>query len=65
MSLKEILCWNSWKKSIGNLNKFKQTKRFVPLTSEALLKACEIWAWLHSNGNATSHIKNIAPQSSS
>lgn len=57
--LRRNLMLEGLEKSIGNLNKFKQTKRFVPLTSEALLKACEIWAWLHSNGNATSHIKNI------
>lgn len=57
--LRRNLILEELEKSISNLNKFKQTQRFVPLTSEALLQAGEIWAWLHKNGQATSYIKNI------
>jgi hypothetical protein len=47
-------------KSIHNLNKFRQRKQFISLTSEAILDdACEIWASLRFNNQGTANIKNI------
>lgn len=47
-------------KSIGNLNKYRRTKRFIPLEpSVTLTDACDIWANLRNNNQGTADIKNI------
>ncbi len=50
---------NSYK-SIRNLNKYRQTKQFLPLDSSVTLTdACDIWADLRFNNKGTADIKNI------
>ncbi len=57
--LRRNLVLEGLQKSINNLNKYKQTQRFIPITSEAMLEACELWAWSRKRGIATTDIKNI------
>lgn len=45
--------------SINDLNKYRRTKRFIPLDSEMLLVACELWAWSRSQGFPTSDSKKL------
>jgi toxin FitB len=35
-----------FEKSISNLNKYRQRKQFIPIDSEMMLDACELWAWI-------------------
>ncbi|MDJ0719300.1 MAG: hypothetical protein QNJ54_34600 [Prochloraceae cyanobacterium] len=46
-------------KSISKLNKYRQTKQFIPLTSEIMLEAAELWAWLQAQGLPTSSKNDI------
>lgn len=46
-------------KSLNRLNRYKQTKQFIPLNSEMLLVACELWAWSRSKGFPTSDSKRL------
>jgi hypothetical protein len=46
--------------SIRNLNKYRRIKQFLPLDSSVTLTdACDIWANLRFNNQATADIKNI------
>jgi predicted nucleic acid-binding protein len=40
-------------KSISRLAKFRQTKRFIPITSEIMVEAAELWAWTRRQGQPT------------
>ena len=40
-------------KSINRLAKFRQTKRFIPITSEMMVEAAELWAWTRRQGQPT------------
>ena len=46
-------------KGISNLNKFKQRQQIVPIDSESLLLATELWAELRKEGQPTADKKNI------
>lgn len=57
--LRRNLMLKGLRKSINNLNKYRQTQRFIPITSEAMLEACELWAWSRQRGIGTTDIRNI------
>ena len=46
-------------KGINNLNKFKQKQETIPLESESLLLAADLWAELRRDGQPTADNKNI------
>ena len=46
-------------KSVNNLQKFRQTKRFIPITSLMMIEAAELWAWLRQRGQATAGDKTL------
>ncbi|MEM7761177.1 MAG: hypothetical protein AAF298_24060 [Cyanobacteria bacterium P01_A01_bin.40] len=46
-------------KGIRNLNKFKQRQEIIPIDSESLFLATELWAKLRRDGQPTADSKNI------
>ena len=46
-------------KGINNLNKFRQRQEIVPINSESLLLATELWAELRKEGQPTADKRNI------
>ena len=46
-------------KSKNNLNKYRQTNRIIPITSEIMLTAAELWAEIRSSGISTASKENI------
>jgi predicted nucleic acid-binding protein len=47
------------KKSIRRLDQLKSTVGFLPITSDAMLKAAEFWAEVRTRGRPTSHEKSL------
>ena len=47
------LLLHDFDKSIGRLNQFRQRKQLLAITSETLLTAAEIWAWIRAKGQST------------
>lgn len=50
---------NTRSKVINNLNKFKQRQEIIPIDSESLLKATELWAEIRKDGRPTADNRNI------
>ncbi len=51
--LRRKLLLEGFGKSINRLEKFRQTKRFIPITSEMMVEAAELWAWTRRQGQPT------------
>ena len=47
------LLLHDFDKSIDRLNQFRQRKQLLAITSETLLTAAEIWAWIRAKGQST------------
>jgi predicted nucleic acid-binding protein len=43
------------KKSINRLDEIAKTDNFLPLNSETIRKASELWAWIRNQGKTTAH----------
>lgn len=46
-------------KNINKLDKYRQTKRFLPITSEVMLDAADLWAEVRQKGQPTADDKSI------
>jgi len=58
--LRRELVLQNFAKNINNLNKFRQTGRFIPITSEVMLEAADLWAWVRKDkGQPTTDNKRL------
>lgn len=57
--LRRELTLQKLQKGINNLNKFKQKREIIPIDSESLMIATELWAELRKTGQPTADKKNI------
>ena len=46
-------------KSVGRLNQLKTSLGYLPITTEAMLKAAEFWAGARRRGRPTAHDKTL------
>lgn len=57
--LRRELTLQQFNKGLNNLNKFRQKQQIIPIDSESLITATQLWAEIRKTGQATADNKNI------